>query len=50
MKWRNINQLCDVVLETSFAIHMYYRNGHLEKVYENAIVHRLGEKPITLRA
>ncbi len=41
MKWENINRLCDVVRETSFAIHKYHRNGHLEKVYENALVHRL---------
>jgi GxxExxY protein len=36
-----INGLCDVVRETSFAIHTYHRNGHLEKIYENALVHRL---------
>src|SRR5262249_11743355 len=24
-----------------FAIHKYHRNGHLEKVYENALAHRL---------
>jgi len=41
MTWENINQLCDIVRETSFAIHTYHRNGHLEKVYENALVHRL---------
>jgi GxxExxY protein len=41
MEWENINQLCDVVRETSFAIHKYHRNGHLEKIYENALVHRL---------
>ncbi len=41
MKFENINQLCDVVRETSFAIHRYHRHGHLEKVYENALVHRL---------
>lgn len=41
MKWENINQLCDVVRETSFAIHTYHRNGHLEKVYENALANRL---------
>jgi len=40
VKWDNINQLCDVVRETSFAIHSYHRNGHLEKIYENALVHR----------
>jgi len=41
MKWDNINQLCDVVRETSFAIHKYHRNRHLEKIYENALVNRL---------
>jgi GxxExxY protein len=38
---RNINELCDVVRETSFSIHCYLRHGHLEKVYENALAHRL---------
>jgi len=34
-------QLCDTARETAFAIHRYHRHGHLEKVYENALVHRL---------
>ena len=38
-----INKLCDIIRETSFAIHKYHRNGHLEKVYENALAHRLRE-------
>jgi len=37
----NINELCDFVRETGFAIHRYHRHGHLEKVYENALAHRL---------
>ena len=41
MKWENINQLCDIVRETGFSIHRYLRSGHLEKVYENALTHRL---------
>jgi len=41
VKYENINQLCDVIRETSFAIHRYHRHGHLEKVYENALAHRL---------
>ena len=41
MKWNDINQLCDLVRETSFAIHKYHRSGHLEKIYENALVNRL---------
>jgi GxxExxY protein len=41
MKFEHINQLCDLVRETSFAIHRYHRHGHVEKIYENALVHRL---------
>ena len=41
MEWKNMNELCDVVRETRFEIHKYHRNGHLEKIYENALVHRL---------
>ena len=41
MNWDDINQLCDAVRETSFAIHKYHRNGHLETIYENGLVHRL---------
>jgi GxxExxY protein len=52
-----INRLCDVVRETSFAIHTYHRNGHLEKIYENALVNRLRKQglkveqqfPLTVR-
>jgi GxxExxY protein len=36
-----INQLCDIIRETSFGIHKYFRSGHLEKIYENALTHRL---------
>jgi GxxExxY protein len=36
-----IKQLCDQVRETAYAIHKYHGTGHLEKVYENALVHRL---------
>ena len=37
----DVFKLCDVVRETAFAIHKYHRHGHLEKVYENALAHRL---------
>jgi len=43
-----INQLCDIVRETSYAIHRYHRNGHLEKIYENALAHRLRKQGITV--
>src|SRR5581483_590730 len=38
---RTINELCDIVRETAYAIHIYHGHGHLEKVYENALAHRL---------
>jgi|SRR6516225_1521242 GxxExxY protein len=37
----DIMQLCNQVRETAFAIHRYLRSCHLEKVYENALTHRL---------
>jgi GxxExxY protein len=37
----DIMQLCDTVRETAYAIHCYRKHGHMEKVYENALVHRL---------
>lgn len=36
-----VKQVCDVIRETSFAIHKYHKHGHLEKVYENALAQRL---------
>ena len=44
----DINQLCDLVRETSFAIHCYHRNGHMEKIYENAVVHRLRKQGVSV--
>jgi GxxExxY protein len=38
---KSINELCDVIRETAFSIHQYHRHGHLEKIYENALAHRL---------
>src|SRR6266498_2638630 len=38
---KDIFQLCDVVRQTAYDIHVYHGNGYLEKVYENALVHRL---------
>ncbi len=37
----DIKALCDQVRQTSYAIHVYHGHGHLEKVYENALVNRL---------
>jgi GxxExxY protein len=46
--WNSINELCDIVRQTSYDIHVYHRNGHLEKVYENALVHRLRTQGINV--
>ncbi len=37
----DIFELCDVIRETSFALHQYLRHGHLEKIYENGLAYRL---------
>ncbi len=34
-------QLCDRVREASFSLHRHLRHGHIEKVYENGLAHRL---------
>ncbi len=36
-----IKELCDGVRQTAYNIHVYHAHGHLEKVYENALAHRL---------
>jgi GxxExxY protein len=41
MNQKEMNHLCDIVRETSFAIQKYHRHGHLEKIYGNALAHRL---------
>jgi len=38
---KEIFALCDIIRETAFALHCYHRHGHLEKVYENGLAHRL---------
>jgi GxxExxY protein len=37
----DVMRLCDVIRETSFAIHCFHRHGHREKIYANALAHRL---------
>ena len=40
--------LCDQVREASFALHRWLRHGHLEKVYENGLVHRLRKSGVSI--
>jgi GxxExxY protein len=41
MREWDIKALCAQVRQTAYDIHVYHGHGHLEKVYENALVHRL---------
>lgn len=38
---KDIKALSDQVRQTAYSIHVYHGHGHLEKVYENALAHRL---------
>lgn len=44
-----VNELCDLIRETSFNIHCYHRHGHFEKIYENALLHRLRKQGIEVK-
>ena len=45
---RTIKELCDIVRQTAYDIHVYHGHGHLEKVYENALAHRLRKAGIAV--
>jgi len=49
MTEREINALCDRVRQTAYEIHLYLGNGHLEKVYVNALAHRLRKAGIEVK-
>ncbi len=41
MNEETAKELCDRIRQIAFDIHVYHGHGHLEKVYENALAHRL---------
>ncbi|MBC9890550.1 MAG: GxxExxY protein, partial [Opitutae bacterium] len=43
MNESKINQLADMIRETANLVHKYFKNGFLEKVYENSLRNRLRE-------
>jgi len=43
-----MKMLCDQVRQIAYDIHVYLGHGHLEKVYENALVHRLRKAGLTV--
>jgi len=46
---KTVNELCDAVRETAYAIHVFHGQDHLEKVYENALVHRLRKRGLDVK-
>ena len=40
--------LCDLIRETAYSIHAYLGHGHSEKVYVNALTHRLQKQGVTV--
>ncbi len=47
---QNVFKLCDVIRETAFSLHQYLRHGHLEKVYEKGLIHRLKKQGIAVES
>ena len=41
-------KLCDQIRATSLSVHTYLKHGHMEKIYENAMAHRLKKQGLTL--
>jgi len=48
MNDQDVMTLCDHIRVTSMAIHAYLKHGHLEKIYENALAHRLAKQGVKL--
>jgi GxxExxY protein len=46
---KDIKALCDQVRQIAYEIHVYHAHGHLEKVYENALAHRLAKAGFKVR-
>lgn len=46
---QDINQLCDQARNAVYSAHVFLGHGHLEKVYENALTHRLRRLGLDVR-
>jgi GxxExxY protein len=46
---KDIKALSDLVRQTAYDIHVFHAHGHLEKVYENALAHRLRKAGLDVR-
>ena len=47
---QDIMQLSDVVRQTSYDIHVYHGHGHVEKVYQTALLHRLRKQGLDVES
>ncbi len=48
MNDKEVMKLCDQIRATSLSVHTYLKHGHMEKIYENAMAHRLKKQGLTL--
>lgn len=46
---RDMKALSDRVRQIAYDIHVYHGHGHLEKVYENALAHRLRKAGLAVK-
>lgn len=46
---KDAKALCDQIRQTAYDIHVYHGHGHLEKVYENALAHRLRKAGLNVK-
>ncbi|PXA03015.1 GxxExxY protein [Coraliomargarita sinensis] len=45
----NTQKLIDTIRQTGYETHVYFKNGYLEKVYENSLANRLRKKGLKVR-
>jgi len=46
---KDMKTLCDLVRQVAYDIHVCRGHGHLEKVYENALAHRLSKAGLIVK-
>jgi GxxExxY protein len=45
----DVMKLSDIIRQTSFDLHKYLKSGHLEKVYETGLLHRLSKQGLDVQ-
>ena len=46
---KDMKTLCDQVRQIAYDVHVYHGHGQLEKVYENALAHRLSQAGLVVK-